>query len=32
MIEQTKIGDHYDLKGEKVRVLDERLNKKWQYL
>ena len=28
MIEQTKIGDHYDLKEKKVRVLDERLNKK----
>ena len=28
MIEQTKIGDHYDLNEKKVRVLDERLNKK----
>ena len=28
MIEQTKIGDHYDLNEKKVFVLDERLNKK----
>ena len=28
LIEQTKIGDHYDLNEKKIKVLDERLEKK----
>ena len=28
LIEQTKIGDHYDLTEKKIKVLDERLEKK----